>query len=68
MLKFLYRENMNKSSVQLQQKTNKTLNDGYQKQTLYNEVSKWAQMSKPHYKTRWFIVHVYKEAVVIRHE
>lgn len=40
MLKFLYRENMNKSSVQLQQKTNKTLNDGYQKQTLYNEVSK----------------------------
>lgn len=54
--------------MQLQQKTNKTLNDSYQKQTLYNKVSKWAQMSKPHYKTRWFIVHVYKEAVVIRHE
>lgn len=30
-LEFLYRENMNKNGVHLHQKTNKTLNDNYQK-------------------------------------
>lgn len=34
-LQFLYRENMNKNNVHLHQKTNKTLNDNYQKQNMF---------------------------------
>lgn len=37
-LQFLYRENMNKISVHLHQKTNKTLNDNYQKQNMIKKL------------------------------
>lgn len=37
-LQFLYQENMNKNSVHLHQKTNKTLNDNYQKQNMFKKL------------------------------